>query len=173
MEWHLWSDDIKYKPSEDEGLRRSPHPTLLVAGKEKVHLDEQPKSLKPLILNPKILKEQKIGKREETQDKAEDEIELGIPLIVDPKELKSDEMDVDNLMVNSVSNLEKCFRWIFGEINFLKQGIKDIIKSFTENFPPNKTNKLLKLTQKIIEDIKVMKKKHKVRIIGWRMIYKI
>lgn len=83
---------------------------------------------------------------------------------MDPNEIKCDEMDVDKLLGNSFANQKKCFWWVFGEINFVKQGRKDIVDSFTENLTPNNTDKILKLSQNIVEDIKVMKKEHEARI---------
>lgn len=59
-------------------------------------------------------------------------------------------MYVDKLLANFLVNQEKCFWWVFDEIYLLKKGIKDIVDSFTENLTPNKTDKLLKLSQKIL-----------------------
>lgn len=100
----------------------------------------------------------------EILDKEDNEIKLDIPLNVDPNETKNDETDVDKLLGNSMTNQEKCLWWVFGEINFLKEGIKDFIDTFTKNLAPHKIDKLLKLSQKIVKDIKVMKIKHEVKI---------
>lgn len=46
----------------------------------------------------------------------------------------------------------------------MKHGIKDLIATFTEIPAQDKTEELLKLSQKIMKDIKIMKNGHEAKI---------
>lgn len=46
----------------------------------------------------------------------------------------------------------------------LKEGIKGIIDTFLEIPMPSKTNKLIRMKQKLSEDVKIMKMDHETRI---------
>lgn len=65
-----------------------------------------------------------------------------------------------NLVMEATRSQESCWKWVERETDTLKVGVKEIIDIFTTSPEPSNSEKLMIMTQKLSQDVEVMKCNH-------------